>query len=326
MKRMVVSSFVIALVAALMVTGTALAQDKYPSKPITGIVPASAGGSTDLMSRAIEKVWPKYSSQPLVVVNKPGGAGVVATEFVVRSKPDGYTLYLGYGSGHDIVMPHLQKMPYDPYKDLIAVARISVHSVVVVTGAKSEFNSLPDMIAWSKKENKPITSSVSMRAGAQDITITAIAKAAGVNIVTVPFAGGADAVTALAGGHVMLGAGHPSEVAPHIKAGRFKPLAVALPQRDPSLPNIPTLKELGINVSTWGSVKGIGAPAGTPKEVVAYLEATFKKVTEDEEFKKIMADLDQPVMYLNGPDFAKFLQEVHADYGKLIKELNITIQ
>ena len=84
---------------------------------------------------------------------------------------------------------------------------------------------------------------------------------------TVPFAGGADAVTALAGGHVMLGGrasirGH----APHIKAGRFKPLAVALPQRDPSLPNIPTLKELGINVSTWGSVKGIGAPAGTPKE------------------------------------------------------------
>ena len=326
MKRIVVCSLIIALVAALMVTGAALAQEKYPSKPITGIVPASAGGSTDLMARAIEKVWLKYSPQPLVVVNKPGGAGVVATEFVVRSKPDGYTLYIGYGSGHDIVMPHLQKMPYDPYKDLIAVARISVHSVVVVTGAKSEFNSLPDMIAWSRKESKPITSSVSMKAGAQDITITAIAKAAGVNIVTVPFAGGADAVTALAGGHVMLGAGHPSEVVPHIKAGRFKPLAVALPQRDPSLLNIPTLKELGINVSTWGSVKGIGVPAGTPKEVVAYLEATLKKVSEDEEFKKIMADLDQPIMYQNGADFAKFLQEVHADYGKLIKELNITIQ
>jgi tripartite-type tricarboxylate transporter receptor subunit TctC len=326
MKRIVVCSLIIALVAALMVTGAALAQDKYPFKPITGIVPASAGGSTDLMARAIEKVWPTYSPQPLVVVNKPGGAGVVATEFVVRSKPDGYTLYIGYGSGHDIVMPHLQKMPYDPYKDLIAVARISVHSVVVVTGAKSEFNSLQDMIAWSRKENKPITSSVSMKAGAQDITITAIAKAAGVNIVTVPFAGGADAVTALAGGHVMLGAGHPSEVVPHIKAGRFKPLAVALPQRDPSLPNIPTLKELGINVSTWGSVKGIGVPARTPKEVVAYLEATLKKVSEDQEFKKIMADLDQPIMYQNGADFAKFLQDAHADYGKLIKELNITIQ
>jgi tripartite-type tricarboxylate transporter receptor subunit TctC len=326
MKRLVVSNFIIALVAVLMVTGTALAQDKYPSKPVSGFVPASAGGSTDLMSRAIEKIWPKYSPQPLVVVNKPGGGGVVCTEFVVRSKPDGYTLYLGYGSGHDIVMPHLQKMPYDPYKDIVAIARISVHSVVVVTGAKSEFNSLPEMLAWAKKENKPITTSVATKAGAQDITITAIAKATGVNIVTVPFAGGADAVTALAGGHVMLGAGHPSEVGPHIKAGRFKPLAMALPQRDPSMPDIPTLKELGINVSTWGSVKGVGAPAATPKEVVAYLETTLKKVTEDEEFKKIMADLNQPVMYQNSADFAKFLQDVHADYGKLIKELNITIQ
>jgi tripartite-type tricarboxylate transporter receptor subunit TctC len=326
MKRIVVNRFVIAMLAALLVTGAALAQDQYPSKPVSGIVPASAGGSTDLMSRAIEKVWPKYSPQPLVVVNKPGGAGVVATEFVVRSKPDGYTLYLGYGSGHDIVMPHLQKMPYDPYKDLIPIARVSVHSVVVVTGAKSEFNSLPEMIAWAKKENKPITTSVSMKAGAQDITITAIAKAAGVNIVTVPFAGGADAVTALAGGHVMLGAGHPSEVAPHIKAGRFKPLAIALPERDPSMPDIPTLKEQGINVSTWGSVKGVGAPAGTPKQVVEYLEATLRKICEDPEFKKTMADLNQPVMYLNGADFAKFLQEAHADYGKLIKELNITIQ
>ena len=97
-------------------------------------------------------------------------------------------------------------------------------------------------------------------------------------------------------------------------------------ERDPSLPDIPTLKELGINVSTWGSVKGVGAPAGTPKEVVEYLEGLLKKICDDPEFKKIMADLDQPIMYLNGADFAKFLQEASADYGKLIKDLNITIQ
>jgi tripartite-type tricarboxylate transporter receptor subunit TctC len=113
---------------------------------------------------------------------------------------------------------------------------------------------------------------------------------------------------------------------PHIKAGRFKALAVALPQRDPSLPDVPTLKELGINVSTWGSVKGVGAPAGTPREVVEYLEGTFKKICEDAEFKKIMADLDQPIMYQNGAEFGKFLQEASADYGRLIKELNITLQ
>jgi tripartite-type tricarboxylate transporter receptor subunit TctC len=326
MKRIGVISFIITLVAAMVGAGPVPAQDKFPSKPITVIVPFSAGGSTDLLARTAEKIWPKYSPQPLVITNKPGGGGVVGTEFVVRSKPDGYTLFLGYGSGHDVVMPHLQKMPYDPYKDLVAVSRLSIHSVVICTGAKSEFSSVKDMVAWAKKEGKPITSSVSTKAGAVDITITALGKEAGINIVTVPFAGGADAVTTLAGGHVMIGGGHPSEVMPHIKAGRFKPLAVALPERDASLPNVPTLKEEGINVYTWGSIKGVAAPAATPKEVVEYLETTFKKVCEDAEFKKIMVDLDQPIMYQNGADFAKFLQQAYGDYGKLIKDLNISIQ
>jgi tripartite-type tricarboxylate transporter receptor subunit TctC len=326
MKRMLVGLVTISMVAALMLSGSAFGQDKFPSKPITIIVPFAAGGSTDLLGRAVEKIWPKYSSQPMVLINKPGGGGVVGTEFVVRSKPDGYTLFMGYGSGHDVVMPHLQKMPYDPFKDLVAVSRLSIHSVAICTGAKSEFNSIKEMVAWAKKENKPITSSVSTKAGAVDITITAMAKTADINVVTVPFAGGADAVTTLAGGHVMIGGGHPSEVMPHIKAGRFKPLAVALPQRDPSLPNVPTLMEQGINVHTWGSIKGVAAPAATPKDVVAYLEATFKKVSEDPEFKKLMVDLDQPIMYQNSADFTKFLQQAHADYGKLIKELNISIK
>ena len=325
MKRIGLS-WIVLLIAVLALAGPATSQDKFPSKPITVIVPFSAGGSTDLLARAVEKVWPKYSPQPMVIVNKPGGGGVVGTEFVVRSKPDGYTLFLGYGSGHDVVMPHLQKMPYDPFKDLAAVARLSIHSVVICTGSKSEFNTLKDMIAWAKKENKPVTSSVSTKAGAVDITTTALGKAAGINIVTVPFAGGADAVTTLAGGHVMIGGGHPSEVMPHIKAGRFKPLAVGLPERDPSLPNVPTFKELGIDVYTWGSIKGVAAPAGTPKEALEYLETTLKKVCEDPEFKKMMADLDQPIMYLNGADFAKFLQQATGDYGKLIKDLNISIQ
>ena len=209
MKQIVVSSFIVVLVAALMAPGVALAQEKFPSKQITLIIPYAAGGSTDLLARAVEKIWPKYAPQSMVLINKTGGGGVTGTEFVVRSKPDGYTLFMGYGSGSDIVMPHLQKMPYDPYKDIVAICRLSVHSVVIVTGAKSEFNSVKDMIAWAKKEGKPVTSSVSTAAGAVDIALRGLGKAAGINIVTVPSAGGADAVTMLAGGHVMIGGGHP---------------------------------------------------------------------------------------------------------------------
>jgi tripartite-type tricarboxylate transporter receptor subunit TctC len=166
---------------------------------------------------------------------------------------------------------------------------------------------------------------VSTAAGAVDIALRGLGKAAGINIVTVPSAGGADAVTMLAGGHVMIGGGHPSEVMPHIKAGRFKALGVALPDRDPSLPNVPTLREQGINVATWGSVKGIGGPAAITKATLEYLQATFKKVCEDTEFKKIMVDLDQPIMYQDSATFAKFLQQAYGDYGKLIKDLDIKL-
>jgi tripartite-type tricarboxylate transporter receptor subunit TctC len=323
MKRLAASLTAILAVAAF--SATAMAADPYPTKPVQAVVPMAAGGSTDLLARAVEKYWTKYSKQPMVIVNKPGGGGVVGTEGVVRSKPDGYTLYIGYGSGHDVVMPTLQKMPYDPVKDLIPVARVSVHSVVILAGANAPYNNIKELIAYSKKEGKPVTTAVSVKAGAVDLALTAFGKAAGVNIVTVPFSGGAEATTALAGGHLMIGGGHPSEVIPHIKAGRFKALAVALPERDPSLPNVPTLKEQGVNVATWGSIKGLAVPAGTPKEVVKEIETTIKKICDDPEFQKTMAGLNQPVMYQNSEDFTKFIKQATADYAALIKELNIKI-
>lgn len=323
MKR--ITALLAVLLLAAFLVPAAMAADAYPSKPITGMVPMKPGGSTDLMARALEKFWVKYSPQPMVIVNKPGGGGVVGTEGIVRSKADGYNLYLGYGSGHDIVMPSLQKMPYDPQKDLIPVARVSVHSIVVVTGANSQFNSVKDLVAWAKKENKPVTTAVSVKAGSVDLVMTALGKATGINIVTVPFSGGAEATTALAGGHLMIGGGHPSEVIPHIKAGRFKALGVALPERDPSLPNVPTLREQGIDVATWGSVKGVAAPAGTPKDVVKYIETTILKICKDPEFIDTMKNLNQPVMCQGSEDFAKFIKQATDDYAKIIKDLNIKI-
>ncbi len=322
MKRLVASLVAALAVAAFPAAPVAAA---FPEKPVQAVVPMAAGGSTDLLARAVEKYWAKYSKQPMVIVNKPGGGGVVGTEGVVRAKPDGYTLYIGYGSGHDVVMPTLQKMPYDPQKDLVAVSRVSVHSVAIVASAKAPYNNIKELLEFAKKEGKPITTAVSVKAGAVDLALTAFGKAAGVNIVTVPFSGGAEATTALAGGHLMIGGGHPSEIIPHVKAGRFKVLAVVLPERDPSLPNVPTLKEQGVNVATWGSIKGLAAPAATPKEVVKEIDATIKKICDDPEFRKTMADLNQPILYQNSEDFSKFIKQATADYAALIKELNIKI-
>ena len=312
----------LALAAILAFSGLCFGAENYPTKPIQVIVPFAAGGSSDLTARTVEKFWTKYSPQPMLVVNKPGAGGVLGEEFVVRSKPDGYTIYVGQGSGHDTVMPHLQKMPFDPLKDITPVARLSIHSIVICVSGKSPINSMKDLIDYANKGNK-ITAAVSTAAGSVDLVMRAISKRANIPITTVPFAGGADAVTALAGGHLVIGGGHPSEVMPHLKAGRFKAIGVALDKRDPTLPKVPTLKEQGIDVATWGSVKGVAVPNGTPPEIIEYLASTLKKISEDPGYKKAMAQISQPIDYLGTKEWAAFLQRAHKDYGDLIKELDI---
>ena len=297
-----------------------------PDKPVTMVVPMAAGGSTDMLARAVEKVWSKYSPQPLQIVNKPGGGGIEGSVFVSRSKPDGYTLIMGYGSGHDLVMPHIQKVEYDPFKDLTPVARMSVHTVAVVVPADSPFNSVKDVVDWAKKENKPVTASVSVKAGAVDLVMRGIGKSAGINVTPIPHAGGAQSITSLIGGQMMIGGGHPAEIMTQLKANRLKAIGMAIPERDPALPNVPTLKEQGINFHTWGSVKGVAAPKGTPKEIVDYYADVLKKISEDPDFKKAMADMMQPVMYQGPEEFGKFMKSASDDYAKLIKELGLDKQ
>ncbi|PKN67121.1 MAG: hypothetical protein CVU57_04010 [Deltaproteobacteria bacterium HGW-Deltaproteobacteria-15] len=322
--RKITLLFTLAALAMSIAGGLAFGAEKYPAQPIQAVVPFAAGGSSDLLARAVEKVWTKYSPQPLVVINKPGAGGVMGEEYVVRSKPDGYTIYIGQGSGHDLVMPHLQKMPFDPLKDITPVARLSIHSVVVCVSGKSDFKTMKDVIDWAKKGNK-VTAAVSTAAGSVDLVMRAISKRTGTPITTIPFRGGAESTAALAGGHLVIGGGHPSEVLPHIKADRFRPVGVALDKRDSAIPDVPTLKEQGIDVSTWGSVKGVAVPNGTPPEVVEYLSSTLKKVCDDPEFKAVMTQMGQPIDYLNSKDWAAFMQKATKDYGDLIKELDIKL-
>ena len=302
---------------------TATAPTFKPDKPVTIIVPFAAGGSSDMLGRAIEKVWNKHCPQPVQIVNKTGGGGIEGARFVSRAKPDGYTLVLGYGSGHDLVMPHLQKMEYDPFKDLVPIARMSMHSVVVLVPENSPFKSVKEIVDWAKKENKPVTAAVSTTAGAVDIVMRGIGKSTGITVTPIPHAGGSQAITTLMGGQTMMGGGHPAEIIPQLKANRVRPIGIATPERDPALPNVPTLKEQGINFYTWGSVKGMAAPKGTPPEIIAYYSELFKKISEDPDFKKIMADLVQPIQYQNATEYAAFMKQAYGDYGKLVKDLGL---
>lgn len=307
--------------AALLAAGAVAAAD-FPEKPIQLVVPYGAGGSTDLLARAIAQVAPKYFSQPLVVVNKPGGGAIPGRLEVVRAKADGYTLLFGYGSGEDLVVPHQREIPYDVLNDFDAIARMSIHSIVVCASGESPYKTLEDLVK-AGKEKGSLTAAVSTKGAAVDIAFQLLGKAAGIKVVTIPGSGGAEAITRLVGGHTDFGGGHPSEVLPHVKAGRLRPLCVALDARDETLPDVPTCKEKGYDVATAGSVKGVAAPKGTPKEVVQALQARLQKIAEDPEFKKIMGDLGQPVNYMGAAEYKAWLKVQSDKYASLIKTLGI---
>ena len=294
----------------------------YPDKPIQLIVPYSAGGSTDVLARAIAQVAPKYFPQPLVVVNKPGGGAIPGRVDVARSKADGYTLLFGWGSGEDLVVPHERPLPYDLFKDFETVCRMSVHSIVLAVPANSPYKTLADLVKAGKGKEY-MTAAVSTKGGSVDITFLLFAKAAGIKVTTIPGSGGSDAITKLVGGHVDFGGGHPSEVLPHIKAGRLRPLAVAFEKRDASVPDVPTFRESGYDVVTAGSVKGVAVAKGTPKEVISYLEKKFKEIADDAEFQKIMKDIGQPVMYQNAEEYKVWFKQAYDQFGSLYKSLGI---
>ncbi|MCL4515520.1 MAG: tripartite tricarboxylate transporter substrate binding protein [Firmicutes bacterium] len=320
-KRRILVLVLTVLALSVAAVFPALAAEKYPSKPIELIVPYSAGGSTDVLARAIAKVAPKYFDVPLVVVNKAGGGAIPGRDYVVQSKPDGYILLFGYGSGEDLVVPHERPLPFDTFKDLLPVCRISQHSVVLAVPADSQFKTLKDLVTWAKSRPH-VTAAVSTKGAAVDIAFQLFAKEAGFKLTSIPMSGGSDAVTALTGHQVDFGGGHPSEVLPHIKADRLRPLAVALAERDPAV-DVPTFKEQGYDVVTAGSVKGIAVPKGTPRAIIDYLADKFHQITRDPEFISMMKDLGQPILYMGPDEYAGFLKKGFDQYGNLLKELKI---
>ncbi len=295
----------------------------YPAKPINMIVPYAAGGSSDMVARALAKVAPKHFPVPIVVINAAGGAGITGRVQVVSAKPDGYTILFGYGSGEDLVTPHTMKPPYDQFKDLVPVCQITIASLVIVVPASNPAKTLKEFVAWAKDQKREITGAVSTKGASVDITMQALMKVAGVKAKTIPFRGGAEAVTTVLGGHTDFAGAVPAEVLSHVKAGRLRILAVCLPERDPSIPDIPTFIEQGVNVTTMGAIRGIGVPKGTPDAVIDYLESSLKKVTMEPEFAALMKDLAHPLLFRDRKTFSKNLLDGFDIYGKLIDELGL---
>lgn len=297
---------------------------KYPTKPITLVCQFAAGGSTDLLARALASSASKLLGQPVVVENKVGASGTIGTDYVLKSKPDGYTL-LTTSTGNFTSTPLVQKVPYDPNKDVKHIINIATHQIILVVHADSPWKTLEEFVAYVKANPGKVKYGQNSPGGTTHMAMESFRKAAGLNMKMVPFGGGAsEVVAALLGKHVDVAVMHPQEAGEHAVTGTLKPLTVFADKRIKTLPNVPTAKEKGFNV-VMGVTKGISGPAGLPDDITAKLHDTFKKVMEDPEFKaaaKKTGDLDY-LEYMSGADTNAFLQNMYKTMDPLIKELGL---
>ena len=297
---------------------------KYPTKAITLVCQFAAGGSTDLLARALANSASKILGQPVVVENKVGASGTIGTDYVLKSKPDGYTL-LTTSTGNFTSTPLVQKVPYDPNKDVRHIINIATHQIILVVNGEAPWKTLDEFVAYVKQNPGKVKYGQNSPGGTTHMAMESFRKAAGLDMKMVPFGGGAsEVVAALLGKHVDVGVMHPQEAGEHAVKGTLRPLTVFAEKRVKTFPDVPTAKEKGFNV-VMGVTKGVSGPAGLPDDVVAKLHDTFKKVMDDPDFKaaaKKTGDLDY-LEYMSGNDTAKFLQNMYKEMDPLIKELGL---
>ncbi len=279
------------------------AAPKYPTKAINLIVPWSPGGGADLTARAVASIAPKYLGQSLIVVQKPGAAGATAHAEMVKMKKDGYNLIIT-GNSPSTVVPHLGKANYDALNDFEFIIRITNLRNCFAVGKESPFNTIHDLITYAKANPQKVKVGLSGALGIGDLTIRLFNRKAGVELVQVPFQSSGESVVAVMGGHTHAYSGAVTAIAAAVKNKSVKILAITADIRDPSFPDIPTLKELGLDMALNNQI-GIGAPRGTPQAILDFLHGAFKQSLDDPGFKALSQKLEFSIDYLNGADFRK---------------------
>ena len=284
-----------------------MAQEKYPSRPITIVAPFPPGGVADLTARPVATAMEKVLKNPVIVVNKTGAAGAVGMSFVANSKPDGYTLLMALSSIS--IIPEADKLfdrkPAYTMDQLIPIALISADPTIFVVHAGRPWKNVKEFVEDAKKRPGEISYSSSGVYGTLHMAMEMLSHAAGINLKHVPYGGAGPALTAILGGHVDSLASGPAVVIPQIKAGKLRPLAGWGAKRVAALPDVPTFKELGYDIEfyIWA---GLFAPRGTPGPVMKTIREAVKQAVSTPEFKAAMDKLETPVAYMDAPEFQKF--------------------
>lgn len=311
--------------AAVFLSTTAIAHAQYPNQPIRIIAPFAAGGSVDIVARMVGDPLGKALGTPVVVENKSGASGMIGTQQVADAKPDGYTL-LANSSIHVIVPSLYPKITYDALNDLQPVSQITLVPLVLVASPSAPFKDVKEMIAWGKQQASGMSYASAGNGSTPHLAGEMLGEATGVSVVHVPYKGSGAAMLDVMGNQVPVMFDALTAVMSHIQGGKLKALAVASPQRVPTLPDVPTFAELGypqFDLSTW---HGIWAPKNTPKEIVDKLSGELARISHEPDMRKRIEDLGgQPVG--NSPEeFDAFARSEHKKWGDMIKRFNVVIE
>lgn len=317
----------IACAAALAAAGTAMAQGAFPDKPIKLIVPFAPGGSTDLAARLVAEFGGRELGQSIIVENKAGAGGSLGMEFVAKAKNDGYTLGMATVSTHGAnPAVYGSKLKYDPVKDFAPVTNVATTpSVFAVNPTRVQAKDMKEFIAQAKASPNKFSFGSPGTGSLGHANIEHFGALAKIDLLHVPYKGAGVAMNDAIGGQVDAITDNLPSALPHIKAGKLRALAVLAEQRSPALPDVPTYAELGFPQMGGGGWFGIVAPAGTPPEVVAKLNAAIHKAMKHPDFIKKMDESGATLIPTTPAQFGQQIQQAMERYQRVAKMAKITL-
>ena len=316
MKTILKALGLAAAATLMMVSAPAFAE--YPEKPITLVIPLGAGGSHDLNARVITSTIPQYLGQAMIVRLTPGAGGQKGTQEVANAAADGYTLLFSHNY-IDMLQQHVEQLPYDPKKDFVAVARINYAPIAVVVRSESPYKTFDELLAAARDKPGSVRMAHSGNWGALFVPAAQIMKSSGATFNLVPYQGGGPAMQALLSGDADVTMGFPSTIGSLLSAGKIRVLASAGPER--IYDDVPTFKEAGITGDIGFMHRVVLAPAGTPDDVIAKLEAAFRALQDDKTYNRMMGRLGENTDLLSSKEYQMLRQEQDGAYKALVESI-----
>jgi tripartite-type tricarboxylate transporter receptor subunit TctC len=313
------------LAAAAILVGTsggALAQDKFPSRPVHLLVPFPPGGAVDIVARTLADELSKRWGQPIVVENRPGAGGTIAASVAAKATPDGYTIIL-IASGHAIVSWLYPNLPYDPVRDFTPLSLVGSSPNMMLVRADSPFKSVGDVLDYARKNPGQLSYGFSGNGTSPHLAGELLKYMAKVDIVPVPYKGGAPVLTDLLGGHIPLSFNNIPESIGFVQAGKVRSLGVTTAQRSPVLPDVPPIADAGLAGYDTGVWWGFLGPAGLPADVKARLAKDCAEAALVPAVRDRLLKLGATPIGGSAEDFAKLIAAEHEKWGPVIKAAGI---